>query len=108
MALDRGVRIKLIKGYGAKLYSRTAELIATVPNIHQMFPFDIAWKSFLFLISPDSSLPCGGFNGAILCSEGIGILLRCTFFLLFRRGRFLHEAFACCCNRGTQRYLGIG
>jgi hypothetical protein len=44
MIMDRGIRIELINGYGANLYSNTDEMVATAPQIHRMLPFDIAWE----------------------------------------------------------------
>jgi hypothetical protein len=44
MIMDRGIRIELINGYGANLYSQTGEMVATAPQTHRMLPFDIAWE----------------------------------------------------------------
>jgi hypothetical protein len=41
---DRGIRIELINGYGAKLYNKAGGLIATARQRNKMLPLDIAWQ----------------------------------------------------------------
>jgi hypothetical protein len=43
--MDRGIRIKLINGYGAKLYDKAGRMIATARLRNKMLPLDIAWQS---------------------------------------------------------------
>jgi hypothetical protein len=43
--MDRGIQIKLINGYGAKLYDKVGRMIATARLRNKMLPLDIAWQS---------------------------------------------------------------
>jgi hypothetical protein len=43
--MDRGIRIKLINGYGAKLYDKAGRMIATARLRNKMLPLGIAWQS---------------------------------------------------------------
>jgi hypothetical protein len=42
--MDRGIRIELINGYGAKLYDTAGGTIATARQRNKMLPLDIAWQ----------------------------------------------------------------
>jgi hypothetical protein len=42
--MDRGIRIELINGYGAKLYDKAGGMIATARQRNKMLPLDIAWQ----------------------------------------------------------------
>jgi hypothetical protein len=42
--MDRGIRIELINGYGAKLYDKAGGMIATAWQRNKMLPLDIAWQ----------------------------------------------------------------